>query len=106
MPKVILTGSPQCQWDIGGHMMPGGTPIELTAEEIKKHKSIVLEEIIEGKVEEKKPVEIKPKKYGKEDLLLISEEKGISGLREIGKKFNVTFKTINEGIKKILEAQK
>ena len=41
MPKVTLIGSPQCQWDISGHMRPGGTIVDLTDAEFKKHNDII-----------------------------------------------------------------
>jgi len=43
MPKVILIGSPQTQWNIGDRFVSGNTPVELTDAEIKKHKDIVRE---------------------------------------------------------------
>lgn len=112
MPKVILKGPPQCLWDIDGHMRPGGTEIDLTELEIKKHKSVVIE-IIKEKKEKEEVKEIKeipkpPKilKYTKESLREIYEKKGLSALRKIAKKFKVKFRSIDEGIREILEAQK
>lgn len=54
MPNVILKGSQQCQWQIGGHSLPGGIPVELTDEELKNHKDVVLEVIKDKKVKEEK----------------------------------------------------
>lgn len=109
MPKVILKGPPQCLWDIDGHMRPGGTEIDLTELEIKKHKSVVIEIIKEKKEkEEVKEIPKPPKilKYTKESLQEIYEKKGLNTLRKIAKKFKVKFRSIEEGIKEILEAQK
>jgi len=110
MPKVVLIGSPQTQWNIGKTFRPGGVPIELTEEEIKKHKDVILEEIIEKEIpkkEEPKPKvkpKKEPKKYTKKELNEIAKKKGIEGLRKVNRKLK--FRSINEGIKEILEAQK
>lgn len=88
--------------------MPGGTVQELTDTEMKKHKD-VLDIIVEKETKkiEKPKKEPKPKevkKYTKKELNLIAKEKGIEGLRKLNKKLK--FRSINEGIKEILEAQK
>ena len=120
MTKVILKGPPQCQWDINGHMIPGGTEVDLTTSELTKHKDVILEKIQEKKelkeeVKEIKkeiptpkplPEQVKELKYTKQSLKEIYEKKGIDALRKIAKKFKVKFRSIDEGIKEILEAQK
>ena len=47
MTKVIIAGTPQTQWNIDGHFKPGGTSIDLTDAEIKKYKSIIIQEFVE-----------------------------------------------------------
>lgn len=114
MAKIILKGPKSCQWDLGKGFRGAGIPLELTAEELKKaEKDNLIENYLETKVEEIKeiPKEIideEPEKelYTKEILLNIASAKGISGLREIGDKFGVKFRSIDEGISEILEAQK
>jgi len=118
MTKVILIGTPQCQWSIGGHMIAGGTTLDLSDSDIKKHKDVIQEVVKEVKEKPKKeviepvpdnaephPKESKPK-YTKEGLTDIAVKKGIAGLRKIGNKLNIKFRSIPEGIREILEAQK
>lgn len=56
------------------------------------------------KKEIKKPKEAK--KYTKAELEAIAESKGLKGLRAIGKKLALKFRSIKEAIKEIMEAQK
>lgn len=51
MPKVILIGSPQTQWNIGNKYLPGGTTVDILESEMKKHKDIVLK-VIDQKEDE------------------------------------------------------
>lgn len=103
MVKVKLKGLPQVQWNIKNHMVAGGSIIELDKKEAKKYDDVILD-ILDKPKETKKPK--KKKEYTKESLLEITNKKGFSGLRNIGKKFKVKFRSIEEGIREILEAQK
>jgi len=42
MVKVVLLGSQQTQWQIGDRFLSGGCLVELTDEELKKHKDIII----------------------------------------------------------------
>ena len=103
MVKAILLGNQQCQWNISGHMLPGGVPQELTEEELIKHKDCIKEII--GKKEEKleEKVTEKPKKYTEKELFELSKDEQT----EILKKFNIfpIPKSEKERVKAILMAE-
>lgn len=50
--------------------------------------------------------ESKSKKYSKKDLEKIAEEDGIEGLRDIGDKLGIKFRSFEEAFREILAAQK
>jgi len=62
MVKVVLLGSQQTQWQIGDRFLSGGCLVELTDEELKKHKDIIIS--IDGveKTIVEKPKKKTPKK--------------------------------------------
>ena len=49
MPKVILKGTQQNQYQIGNRVLPGGTPVEMSDEELKKHKDVFYMVVQEAK---------------------------------------------------------
>ncbi len=105
MVKVKLRGLPQVQWNIGESMVAGGSVIELSKEEAKKYDDVILDIIKEEKEIKEKPKEIK-KLYTFELLREIVNKKGFKELKKIGKKFGVKFRSTEEGINEIMEAQK
>lgn len=92
MPKVILIGSQQCQWDIGGSMKPGGVPLELTDVEMKKHSDVIAE------------VLDKPKELSEEEKLFkLNKDEQIKMLQELGVKKIPRFE--KDRVKAIIEAR-
>ena len=109
MTLVKIKPPKAAQFNIGGRFVNGESVLELTDTEIKNHKDVILE-VIKLKKENEIPKPPKPipeqGKYTKESLQEIYDKKGIDALRNIAKKFKVKFRSIEEGIREILEDQK
>ncbi len=102
MPKVILIGTQQNQWNIGDSFKPGGLPIDLTDAEITKYKSIILENLDKPT---KKPEVSQPKTkvYTKEEI----DKKGRSWQINFLEKNNIKpARFEKDRIKQILKVQK
>lgn len=116
MTKVTLIGTPQTQYQIDGHYYNGGTTVDLKESIIKdnkeifyvvedKEKAIPKEMKEEEKEIDKEEIKLSQPLFTKEDLQKIADEKGIAGLREIGDKMNIKFRSVEEGIRELLAAQ-
>lgn len=100
MPKVILIGSPQTQWNIGDRFVNGGTTVELTDVEIKKHKDVIKEQI--GKAAKQTEETIEPKLTEK-DYLAWNKAKQVEELTKLGIK---PASLEADRVKQLMEAQK
>lgn len=98
--KCKVVGGSHTWYHINGSMVNGGTEIEIDDKLFKKHKD-VLEQI-----EEKEEIEVEGGDYTEQELRDIVDAGGIAGLREVGDQFGVKFRSIEEGIKEILGAQR
>jgi len=81
--KVVLIGSPQTQWNIGNRFLPGGTELELSDAEVKKHSDCIYRKMEEPKTE-KVIVKPKTKKYTKEGLTAMNKAEQEVILKKLG----------------------
>ena len=84
MPKVILVGSPQTQWQVNGRFLPGGTAIDVTEDDIKKHPDVISKRL-DGPVIEIKEAKIEvKKKFTMEELFNMTKGEQVELLKKLG----------------------
>lgn len=103
--KVILKGSPNTQWNIGNQFLDGGSIVDITPEEAKKHSDVIATFIDlpteEKKVEEKKEIP-EPKLISEAEIFELNAAEQKEMIKKFGEK---PASTEVERVKQILKLQ-